>query len=171
MDIDEKKKHRKLYYEKNKEEIIKKNAIYKKNHKEATISGKKKYRENNREKIKAYWEKQKSNPIFKIRKSISKAISKSIKQKNFKKHSKTVDILGCSVNEFKIYLELKFESWMTWDNYGKYNGQLNYGWDIDHTIPLCTATTEEEIIKLNHYTNLQPLCGFVNRYIKRDKIL
>jgi hypothetical protein len=59
---------------------------------------------------------------------------------------------------------------MTWDNYGLYNGELNYGWDVDHIIPLSSVKTEEELIKLNHYTNLQPLCSKINRYIKRVKI-
>ena len=60
---------------------------------------------------------------------------------------------------------------MTWENWGKYNGELNYGWDIDHIIPLSSAKTEDDIIRLNHYTNLQPLCSYTNRHIKRDKIL
>jgi len=45
---------------------------------------------------------------------------------------------------------------MNFDNYGKYNGEFNFGWDIDHIIPTSSAKTEEEIIKLNHYTNLKP---------------
>jgi hypothetical protein len=57
---------------------------------------------------------------------------------------------------------------MNWDNYGKYNGELDYGWDIDHIIPLSSATTEEELLKLNHFNNLQPLCSYTNRVIKRD---
>ena len=59
---------------------------------------------------------------------------------------------------------------MTWYNYGKYNGELNYGWDIDHIIPISSARSEENIIKLNHYTNLQPLCSKINRDIKKDKL-
>lgn len=59
---------------------------------------------------------------------------------------------------------------MSWDNYGIYDGKLNSGWDIDHIIPLSSANTEEELIKLNHYSNLQPLCSMTNRYIKKDNI-
>ena len=68
------------------------------------------------------------------------------------------------------YLESKFEDWMNCENYGLYNGELNYGWDIDHKIPLSSGKTEEKIIELNHYTNLQPLCSKINRDIKKDLI-
>jgi len=46
----------------------------------------------------------------------------------------------------------------------------NSGWDIDHIIPISSAESEDDIIKLNHYTNLQPLCSYINRVVKRDKI-
>ena len=59
---------------------------------------------------------------------------------------------------------------MNWGNKGLYNGKLNYGWDIDHRIPLSLAKTEEDVIRLNHYTNLQPLCSKINRDIKRNSI-
>ena len=55
---------------------------------------------------------------------------------------------------------------MSWNNYGLYNGELNYGWDIDHIMPLSSAKTQEDIIKLNHYSNLQPLCSYHNRWVK-----
>ena len=87
------------------------------------------------------------------------------------KKTKTFEILGCTFEEFKIYLESKFDSWMTWENRGLYNGELNYGWDIDHILPSSLAKTEEDVTKLNHYTNLQPLCSKINRDIKRDNLL
>ena len=60
---------------------------------------------------------------------------------------------------------------MNWENYGLYNGEKNFGWDIDHIMPMATALTEGEIIKLNNYTNLQPLCSYLNRNIKKDNII
>ena len=80
-----------------------------------------------------------------------------------------LDKLGCTFEEFKLYLESKFEGWMSWENYGKYNGELNYGWDIDHITPLSKAKTEDDIYNLSHYSNLQPLCSKINRDIKKDK--
>jgi hypothetical protein len=108
--------------------------------------------------------------LYKISCSIRKTINKAIRRNNFEKKSKTVDILGCSFDYFKNFIENKFEVWMNWENYGKYNGELNYGWDIDHIIPLSSAKTEDDILKLNHFTNLQPLCSKINRDIKINKI-
>jgi hypothetical protein len=88
----------------------------------------------------------------------------------FTKKTRTYEILGCSFEEFKSHLESKFELWMNWENRGLYNGEVNYGWDLDHIIPISSAETEEDIIKLNHYTNLRPLCSYVNRVIKKDKL-
>ena len=45
----------------------------------------------------------------------------------------------------------QFESGMTWDNSGK------GGWVVGHVIPLSSARDEHEVIRLCHYTNLQPL--------------
>jgi hypothetical protein len=120
--------------------------------------------------INYYNDRIKVDNLFKVRQSIRKTISSSFRNTSFRKSSKTAIILGCSFEEFKLYLESMFEPWMNWENKGLYNGKLNYGWDIDHKIPVSSATTEEELVKLNHYTNLQPLCSKINRDIKKNKI-
>ena len=107
------------------------------------------------------------DPLYKLKHSIGCAIRLSLKRKGFTKKSRSFEILGCTYEEFKKYIENQFEPWMTWDNYGCYNGTPNYGWDIDHIIPLKTAITEDGVIKLNHYTNLKPLCSYINRDIKK----
>jgi hypothetical protein len=73
----------------------------------------------------------------------------SIKGKGYTKKSKTNEILGCSFKEFKQHLELQFTEGMTWNNAGK--------WHLDHIYPVSLSKDENELIKLNHYTNFQPL--------------
>ena len=108
--------------------------------------------------------------IFKLITNVRNLIYNSFYYNGYSKNSKTEELLGCSFEELKEYLESKFEPWMNWDNRGLYNGELNYGWDIDHVIPLSSVNEEIDIIKLNHYTNLQPLCSKVNRDIKKDNL-
>jgi hypothetical protein len=114
--------------------------------------------------------RRKNDPLFKLKGNIRCLININFKYSGYKKNTKNEQILGCSKIYLKQYLESKFESWMNWDNYGKYNGGLNHGWDIDHITPLSSTKIEDEFIKLNHYSNLQPLCSKINRDIKRDKI-
>jgi hypothetical protein len=163
------------------EQKLKKQEYYQNNREEFLLKSKK-YRENNKDKIKDYQsnykniknykrrERLKTDILFSLEKSIRNYIYECFKKNGYKKSSRTYNILGCSFEELKLHLEAKFEDWVTWENRGLYNGELNYGWDIDHIIPLSTAETEEDIIKLNHYTNLQPLCSYTNRYIKRDHL-
>lgn len=117
-----------------------------------------------------YKNRIKNDPAFKIRRNIKRNIIFSLKRNNLIKNTKTQIILGCSFEEFKKHLESKWEPWMSWNNYGLYNGTPNYGWDIDHIVPSSFGLTIDEIYKLNHYTNLQPLCSYVNRAIKQDNL-
>lgn len=161
-----KKTQNKKYREKNKEELREYHKNYELNNKDK----RKEWREKNRDKLienrRIYDKKRRQDPLYRMKKNIRNRIYKSIVWVGFKKGSITEEILGCSFNNFKLHLESKFEDWMNWENYGLYNGELNYGWDIDHIRPLCLSENEEDVIKLNHYTNLQPLCSKMNRDIK-----
>ena len=134
----------------------------------------KKWLEKNKEQVKIQKnkykiEKMKIDVLFSLKHTINTSILYHLRKFGYSKKSRTYEVLGCSFDEFKLYLESKFEDWMTWENRGLYNGELNYGWDIDHIIPISSSETEEDVIGLNHYTNLQPLCSKINRDIKRDK--
>lgn len=62
---------------------------------------------------------------------------------------------------------------MCWENQGNPKDkvlELNKSWDIDHITPIDTAMTESDVIRLNHFTNLQPLCSYYNRHIKTNKV-
>lgn len=136
----------------------------------------KEYYRNNRDKInkrlRLYVKNRiESDELFKLNRLIRRVVNDSFSRSEYDKNNKTEEIIGIKFDELKLYIESKFEDWMTWENYGLYNGELNHGWDIDHIIPLSSAKTEEELIKLCHYTNLQPLCSYTNRYVKRNKII
>ena len=165
----------KKYKENNRDRIREYNKIYRLENSEKCKSISKEYRKNNLEKIQDYQREYlnnrlKNDKLFKLSHYTKNMIRKSFKRNGYSKKSKTYEILGCSFEDFKIYLESKFQSWMNWNNYGLYNGELNYGWDIDHIIPLSSASSEEELIKLNHFENLQPLCSKINRDIKKDNL-
>ena len=61
----------------------------------------------------------------------------------------TLDLIGCSREDFINYIEKQFTSEMDWDNYGVY-------WELDHIKPLSKDGTF-------HYTNCQPLTITENR--------
>jgi hypothetical protein len=177
---------RKQYYNENKEKLLSYNKIYYRNNSNELNQSNKLYRIKNKNEIAIKEKIHKQNnikirnenynkiiltdTIFKLKESVRKSIQQSFKLKNKIKISKTQDILGCSFGEFKIHIESQFTSWMDWGNYGKYNGEKNFGWDIDHRVPLSSAKTEEDIVRLNHYTNLQPLCSYINRVVKKDNL-
>lgn len=161
----------KIYYEENKSFFQQKQRNYNKQNKDKKRESGRKYRSKNKELINTKKrnynsKKRQENALFKSKENIRNLIKSSIKRKGFSKKTKTYQILGCTFEEFKIYIENQFLPWMNWNNYGKYNGELNFGWDFDHIIPNSSAMTEEEVIKLNHYTNFQPLCSKTNRDIK-----
>jgi len=148
------------YYHKNKEHLNNKRKENYINNK-AVIN--KKAREYTKHKIK-------TDPLFKLTVYSRNMIRKALKRNGYSKTTKTAEILGCSFEQFKLHLEQQFESWMNWDNYGLYNGVEGYGWDIDHIVPLVSAKSEADIIRLNHYTNLRPLCSYINRVVKSGHI-
>lgn len=102
------------------------------------------------------------DPLFRFKTQTRKLLSNSFRRKKFNKCVKTEQMLGCSLSFFAEYMQSKFKDGMSFENYGE--------WQIDHIIPLATAKTIEDVIKLNHYSNLQPLWAQENR-AKSDKIL
>ncbi len=87
---------------------------------------------------------------FKLKKQIRNSIRQAFKRRVSDKSCHTEEIIGCSVQELYQHLCNTFEK-----RYGiEYSGQDVH---IDHIIPLSLAETTEEIISLNHWSNLQLL--------------
>ncbi len=143
-------KYKKQYRNKNKEKI----AVSYKNW--AQKNSEKKNEINTR-----WFEYKKENDtFFVLMQQIRSLINFNIRSNGYKKESKTEKILGCSYIEFKIHLEKQFLNGMSWDN--------RTNWHIDHIVPISSAKNEEDIIKLNHFTNLRPLWAKDN-LIKSNK--
>ena len=153
----------KEYRQKKSEEL----KQYRQNNKEKFKKIKEKFIENNPDYHKEYskkWRKsnpgynkkrKQTNPLIKLHHSISDAYYRGIKSINGIKSNKTLDVLGLeSWNLFKEHIEKQWEEGMSWENYGR---NFKNNWSIDHIIPISSAKTEEEIKKLNHYTNLRPM--------------
>jgi hypothetical protein len=145
-------------YAVNKEEIQRKRRLqYLKNKENPEFCKKQK------EQLQRYYQKNKSNHIKQNIKRDAQRVKTDILYRlirncrrrlryfsKLKENKHTKELIACSPSELHFHLQSKFILGMTWDNYGKV-------WHIDHIIPLSSAKTHEDIIKLCHYTNLQPL--------------
>lgn len=175
--------YQKIYWGKEKNKLKKKkyNKKYSNPNKQKLYSYSKTYRENNKDKRKVYWKKyyesnkQKLNDYrkncdasIKIKYKLSNILRSRLRMalKNNQKVGSAVQDLGCSIDELKTYLESKFQSGMSWDNYG-----IN-GWHIDHIKPLASfdLTDRKQFLEACHYKNLQPLWAKDN-LIKGDKLI
>ena len=168
--IDERKAYKTNYYKENHDEILarlkdkyyadhekylEKNRTNWQKHRDKRLERKREYYQENKTEIQkkktAYTIKRLANdPIFKLKEQTRNLICNSFNRTGYKKGTKTEQILGCDFNTFVEYL---LGTWQA--NYGtEWNGEPYH---IDHIIPLATAKTEQDVIELCHYTNLQLL--------------
>jgi len=157
------------YYKDNKEAIIERARQYQLDNKEYVAERSKQYRLANKEIIaernKQYQkenldavakygrrykrERRKTDPLFRLRCNIGKSIRQSLINGGYSKKSRTHKILGCSYEEYYQHIESQFTEGMSWDVMSEIH--------IDHRLPVSAATTEAELLALNHHRNLQPL--------------
>lgn len=157
--------YKKDYYQKNKKHL----SEIGKNYRKEKADEIREYRLKNRDRIlkrKRDWSRENIKHVlqyaknkrdtdiqYKIRNSIRNRINSAIVYQKTTKHSSSLKLLGCSIQNAKEHIEKQFKEGMTWDNYG------HKTWHIDHIIP-CAAfdlTDPEQQKKCFHYTNLQPL--------------
>jgi len=144
----------KEYYEKNKDKKLADAKDYYQKNKDKMNANAREYYEKNKDKMRVYSKERHKNriqidPLYKIACTCKNRIRNYYRSKGLKKSKDTFDMIGCTPTELRDHLQSQFTVGMTFENHGE--------WHIDHIIPLASAKTEEEIIKLCHYTNLQPL--------------
>lgn len=154
------------YYQKNKGKLDAVNAKWSKDNADKASGFRKKWRKNNRKKLNEWRaararERRKTDPIYALREVCRTRIRHAFDNKGMKRRSKIAATIGCTWELFKKHIEMQFQDGMTWDNRNL--------WELDHIIPLSSANTEEEIRKLSHFSNIQPLWREDNRK-KSDKM-
>lgn len=179
-----KKLYEEEYRKQNKKKVFETKRQYRKNHAKELYSSKKKWRTENKEKVaatlakwylkntnkkKQYEEdyvnrnkqrvlayrreyvrnRKQHDSLFALKIRIRRLISVSLKKRAFSKKSKTYLYLGCSFEELESHLKETFIK-----NYGRLplDGEKLH---IDHIVPCATATSEVELAKLQHFSNLQ----------------
>jgi excinuclease UvrABC ATPase subunit len=117
----------------------------------------KNWRQKNRERVNENFKKRKrENPSYRIACNLRSSFSGMLKKRNGRKYESVLNLLGCSVDEFRKHLEALFTEGMSWDNYGK--------WHIDHIKP-CSSfdlTSLEDQKVCFHFSNMQPLWAIDN---------
>ncbi len=95
--------------------------------------------------------KRRNDVCFRIAACHRGRINAALQGRN--KLASSMELLGCSLENFKIYLESKFEPDMTWDNHGR------TGWHIDHIVPcaIFDLSKPEHQKRCFHFSNLQPM--------------
>lgn len=110
-------------------------------------------------------ERRDRDSLYKCKKNLRDRLNKALKVNSWKKDTHFSEYIGCSQEELKLHIEKGFIENMIWDNYGHGIGF----WTIDHIIPLSSAKTEEEMYKLCHYSNLQPM-WYLDNIKKSNKV-
>ena len=142
---------RKLIYIQRRESILARRKKYRAENKHKFYPLYKKQNILNREYRRKYFHtRMKTDPLFRLSVNIRSLIYHSLKKRGYTKKSKTFALVGLSCDELRTHLET---TWLK--NYGStYKGEAVH---IDHIIPCVSAKTEEELLKLQHWTNLQYL--------------
>lgn len=167
----EKKEYYKTNSAKNKDPEKNKEYWEKFKQSEKYMVSSKEWNKNNRERINELTrQRKKDNPELKIKDSLQSQINNYLRNN---RNKSTLEYLGCSIKEYKLYLESLFLSVFTWKNHGKI-------WEIDHKIPLSSfdLSQEENIYKAFNYQNTQPIFktteiaksfGYLNEIGNRNK--
>jgi hypothetical protein len=175
----------KKWQEENPEKFKASHRASREKHKEKRYQMTRDWREQNKEHLQAYnkanrernrknlreWVKAKyaSDPKYALIIKARGLMRYAFNRLGFKKTTKTAELLGCDWETFKQHIESQFYGEMTWESFQQKNHIGTSMVEIDHIIPISSAKTEEDVIKLSHHTNLRPMWWWENRE-KRDKM-
>lgn len=146
---DQRLKYTRRYFQNNKELQAKRTQLWK---------------DKNRAHFNAYmlrYHKAKMQRDPNYRFSVKVRTSIRLLMRGYQKSGTAEQLLGCKILDFKKYLELQWEPWMSWANYGNREGF----WVIDHIVPVNAFdfSKPEDQRCCFHFSNLRPFCCVKNR--------
>ena len=110
----------------------------------------------------AYQKKRlKADPTYKLLTNVRKRVWRVLR--GGLKPERSLELVGCDLQQLRAHLEEQFARGMSWDNYGQ--------WHVDHKRPCASfdVSDTDQLRQCFHYSNLQPLWGHDNR-VKGSKI-
>jgi hypothetical protein len=136
-------KQQSKWYFKNKTRILKSRKLYYDITRDSQLS----YR-------KIWYKSRMSNLLFRLSEGIRSRVKNALP--NHKQIFTTIELLGCSLEQYKQHLESKFQPGMCWENYGK--------WQIDHIVACKNFNLNLPLNQLScfHFLNTQPLWASEN---------
>lgn len=114
------------------------------------------WRKKNRAAINAYRRSFIESDIgFRLRINLANRINQAVRYQWGHKSARTLNLIGCSVEELRSHIERLWSPGMLWENYGYGDSK----WHIDHVRPCASFDlTEESQQRLCfNFSNLQPL--------------
>ena len=170
-----KKKHDKSYYDKNREQLVKCGVARKRKKKteagwcplvkrtpEQISERKRQWQIKHRVRLNALAvSRRAASPNVRIKCNLRKRLSWLVRKSSTSKTAQTMELLGCSVPSFMLYMESLFEIGMNWQNYGK--------WHIDHIMPcaIFDLSKPDHQKRCFHFSNMQPLWATANKRNER----
>jgi hypothetical protein len=153
------KEYRASYFQKNRAKTLELRSIYYRNNLEKVRQSVKEWYKRNQKSVQikqtiSRKHKRKINIRYRLECNLRGRLRSAIKHNA--RSDRTLNLIGCSTEELKLYLENKFQKGMSWDNYGK--------WHIDHIRPCASFDLSDPAQQKEcfHYSNLQPLWAIDN---------
>lgn len=115
-------------------------------------------RENARVRMKR---RRSTDSTFRLAQNIGAMLRFALRRIGERKSDSAFKMLPYTVEQLRVHLEKQFVRGMSWENVGQ--------WEIDHIVPLRTACTKDDVIRLNQLSNLRPLWARDN-HIKNGRM-
>lgn len=97
---------------------------------------------------------RRNNPQTIVHERVSRLMAFALTEVGSLKRSATFDLLGYTPDDLRQHIERQFVKGMSWENRKE--------WQLDHIVPMNTAKTEEDVIRLNCLSNLRPMWSKAN---------